>query len=256
MKKSNNHPVTNNATDKKVKKGNPKMNAKPTKELTAEQKKQLEALNERILGSLTKNYELGKALIEVKALLKGTVEKFEPYCKEHFNLAHSQVNRLMHYATTRDNIGMGDEEVYIPENTLRGLDRYPAETQMAIWEEAKKLAGEKDIPTAANVADARKKIAPKEEPKQDLKKKFHSRALNADVDLEKEKPVDVIRKADSVAKIKSVINEVVLRVELTSEERKKICEFIKTKAAEEAMALMAPKSATGKSENKGVEKVA
>ena len=256
MKKSNNHPVTNNATDKKVKKGNPKMNAKPTKELTAEQKKQLEALNERILGSLTKNYELGKALIEVKALLKGTVEKFEPYCKEHFNLAHSQVNRLMHYATTRDNIGMGEKDVYIPENTLRGLDRYPAETQMEIWEEAKKLAGEKDIPTAANVADARKKIAPKEEPKQDLKKKFHSRALNADIDLDKEKPVDVIRRADSVAKIKSVINEVVLRVELTSEDRKKICEFIKIKAAEEAMALMAPKSATGKSENKGVEKVA
>ena len=256
MKKSNNHPVTSNATEKEVKKGDSKMNAKPTKELTAEQKKQLEALNERILGSLTKNYELGKALIEVKALLKGTAEKFEPYCKEHFNLAHSQVNRLMHYATTRDNIGMGEKDVYIPENTLRGLDRYPAETQMAIWEEAKKLAGEKDIPTAANVADARKKIAPKDEPKQDLKKKFHSRALNADVDLEKEKPVDVIRKADSVAKIKSVINEVVLRVELTSEERKNICEFIKDKAAEEAMALMAPKSATKKNENKGGEKVA
>ena len=85
---------------------------------------------------------------------------------------------------------------------------------------------------------------------------FHSRALNADIDLDTDKPVDVIRRADSVAKIKSVINEVVLRVELTSEDRKKICEFIKIKAAEEAMALMAPKSATGKIENQGGEKVA
>lgn len=254
MKKATNHPVTNNATDKKVKKGNPQMNAKPTKELTEEQKKQLEALNERILGSLTKNYELGKALIEVKALLKGTTEKFEPYCKEHFNLAHSQVNRLMHYATTRDNIGVGEKDVYIPENTLRGLDRYPAETQMAIWEEAKKLAGEKDIPTAANVTDARKKIAPKEEPKQDLKKKYHSRALNADVDLEKENPVDVIRKADSVAKIKSVIGEIVPRIKMTQKDREAICELIKAKAEEEAMALMDPQSpAEG---NKSGEKVA
>ena len=255
MKKATSNHITKNATDNN-KKGNGPMNKAALKELTEDQKTQLAALNERILGSLTKNYVLGKALIEVKELLKGTVEKFEPYCKEHFNLAHSQVNRLMHYAATRDNIGMGEKDVYIPENTLRGLDKYSADVQKKIWEEAEKLAGEEKIPTSANVADARKKIAPKDEPKQDLKKKFHSRALNADVDLEKEKPVDVIRKADSVAKIKSVINEVVLRVELTSEERKKICEFIKTKAAEEAMALMAPKSATGKSENKGVEKVA
>lgn len=253
MKKATSHHVTRNATGNN-RKGNANMDKAAPKELTAEQKKQLEALNERILGSLTKNYELGKALIEVKALLRGTVEKFEPYCREHFNLAHSQVNRLMHYAATRDNIGMGEKDVYIPENTLRGLDKYSADVQKEIWAEAEKLAGKEKIPTSANVADARKKLAPKDEPKQDLKKKFHSRALNADVDLEKENPVDVIRKADSVAKIKSVIGEIVPRIKMTQKDREAICELIKAKAEEEAMALMDPQSpAEG---NKSGEKVA
>ena len=98
---------------KETKKGNKVMNATPAKELTPEQKEQLKKLSEEILGNLTRNYALGKALSEVKALLEGTAEKFEPYCRAHFGLAHSQVNRLMNYARTRDNIGMGDRDVYI-----------------------------------------------------------------------------------------------------------------------------------------------
>ena len=239
----------NPVTDNKTKKGNSKMSKTDVKELTAEQKEKLEALNERILGNLTKNYELGKALIEVKTLLKGTVEKFEPYCKDHFNLAHSQVNRLMHYAAVRDNIGLGDRDVYLSENTLRGLHKYPAETQQKIWEEAKKLAGDRNVPTAANVVDARKKIAPANDSRQgDMKKQFHSRALNIEVDLDKEKPADVIRKAENLTKAKAAIKEIIRRIELTPEEKEDICEFIKTKAEAEAMALMTPKSAEEKAE--------
>jgi len=164
---------TNNTNNKETKKGKKAMNTTPAKELTAEQKTQLQKLSKEILGNLTKNYALGKALIEVKALLEGTAEKFEPYCKEHFNLAHSQVNRLMNYAKVRDNIGMGNQAEYISENTLRGLDRFTAEIQKQIWEEAKRLAGDQKMPTTAQVQEARKKVAPKTE--QDLgdkKKQF------------------------------------------------------------------------------------
>lgn len=237
-------------TTKETTKGNANMSKATPKELTAEQKEQLEGLRQQILGLLTKNYELGKALIEVKALLAGTTVKFEPYCKKHFGLAHSQVNRLMNYAKTRDNIEVGDQNVYISENTLRGLSKYPAATQKKIWEEAVKLAGDKKIPTAAQVSDARKKVVPKDDLNpSDLKKQFHSRALDADVDLETEKPVDVIRKAENLAKTKAAIKEVIRRVELTPAEKDEICEFIKTKAAEEAMALMTPKTAEVKAEN-------
>lgn len=62
-------------------------------------------------------------------------------------------------------------------------------------------------------------------------------------------PADVIRKAENLAKAKAVIKEVIRRVELTPEEKEEICEFIKTKAEEEAMALMTPKSAEAKTED-------
>ena len=238
----------NTVTTKETTKGKANMSKATPKELTAEQKEQLEGLRQQILDLLTKNYELGKALIEVKALLAGTTVKFEPYCKKHFGLAHSQVNRLMNYAKTRDNIEVGDQNVYISENTLRGLSKYPAATQKKIWEEAVKLAGDKKIPSATQVSDARKKVVPEDDFNPgDLKKRFHSRAL--DVDLETEKPVDVIRKAENLAKTKAAIKEVIRRVELTQAEKDEICEFIKTKAAEEAMALMTPKTAEVKAEN-------
>ena len=242
--------TTNNTNNEK---GTKAMNATPAKELTQEQKEQLEKLSKQILGSLTKNYVLGKALIQVKALLEGTTEKFEPYCKEHFKLAHSQVNRLINYARVRNNIGMGNQEVYIPENMLRGLDKYTPETQKDIWEEAERMAGDR-MPTTAQVQEARKRIAPKTEQNPgDRKMQFHSRALNVQVDLEKEKPVEIIRKAENVAKIKAVIREIILRKELTEEEQKEICEFIKAKAESEAMELMTPKSAD--SEEKDTDKV-
>ena len=222
------------------------MNTSPAKELSQEQKDELKKLNEEILGNLTRNYVLGKALIRVKALLEGTAEKFEPYCRNHFGLAHSQVNRLMNYARTRDNIGMGEQDVYISENALRCLANDPAELQKKIWEEAKKLA-EGEIPTTANIKDARKQLVP--EVAEEAKKQFHSRALDADVDLDTEKPADVIRKAKNLAKAKDAIREIIQRVELTPEEKEEICEFIKTKAEEEAMALMTPKSAEAKTED-------
>ena len=252
---TNNNTNTNN-TNNTNEKGTKAMNATPAKELTQEQKEQLEKLSKQILGSLTKNYVLGKALIQVKALLEGTTEKFEPYCKEHFKLAHSQVNRLINYAKVRDNIGMGNQKVYIPENMLRGLDKYTAEIQKAIWEEAKRMAGDQ-MPTTAQVQDARKKIAPKTEQKPgDQKMQFRSRALNAQVDLENEKPVEIIRKAGDVAKIKAVIKEIIQRKELTAEEQKEICEFIKIKAESEAMELMTPKSAVSEGKDNSEVKAA
>ena len=238
--------VNNNKKGRKGKEGKTAAVNTASRELTAEQKEKLQALSERILGNLTRNYELGKALIEVKALLEGTAEKFEPYCRAHFGLAHSQVNRLMNYARTRDNIGMGDRDVYISENALRCLANAPAELQKMIWEEAKKLAEGQKIPTTENIRDARKRLVP--EVAEEAKKQFHSRALNADVDLDTEKPADVIRKAKNLAKAKDAIREVIKRVELTSEEKEEICEFIKAKAEEEAMALMTPKSAEAKEE--------
>ncbi len=245
--------TTNNNTNEK---GTKAMNATPAKELTQEQKEKLEKLSKQILGNLTKNYAQGKALSEVKALLEGTTEKFEPYCKEHFKLAHSQVNRLMNYAKVRDNIGMGDQDVYIPENMLRGLDKYTAEIQKQIWEEAKRMAGDQ-MPTTAQVQDARKKIAPKTEQKPgDKKMQFRSRVLNAQVDLENEKPVEIIRKAGDVAKIKAVIKEIIQRKELTEEEQKEICEFIKSKAESEAMELMTSRSAGSEEKDNGEEKAA
>ena len=105
------------------------------------------------------------------------------------------------------------------------------------------------MPTTAQVQEARKKIAPKTEQNPgDKKMQFRSRALNAQVDLENEKPVEIIRKAGDVAKIKAVIKEIIQRKGLTEEEQKEICEFIKAKAEEEAMALMTPKSAESKEE--------
>ena len=237
--------VNNNKKGEKGKEGKTAAVNTAPRELTAEQKEKLQALSERILGNLTRNYELGKALIEVKALLEGTAEKFEPYCRNHFGLAHSQVNRLMNYTRTRDNIGMGEQDVYISENALRCLANDPAELQKKICEEAKKLA-EGEIPTTANIKDARKQLVP--EVAEEAKKQFHSRALDADVDLETEKPADVIRKAENLTKAKAVIKEVIRRVELTPEEKEEICEFIKAKAEEEAMALMTPKSAEAKEE--------
>ena len=213
------------------------------RELTVEQFEKLQALTEQIRGDQTKNYALGKALLEVKNLLMGTGIGFENYCKKHFNIAHAHVSRLMNYARVRDNIGMGNQNVYIPENTLRGLDRYSAEIQKQIWEEAKRLAGDQKMPNTKQVQDARKKIAPKDEQNpSDMKKQFHSRALNAQVDLEMEKPVEIIRKAENVAKIKAVIKELVQRVELMPEEQTEICEIIKAKAEAEAVALMTRKS--------------
>ena len=248
--------ATNTNDKKEKKKGTKAMNATPAKELTQEQKEKLEKLSKQILGNLTKNYALGKALSEVKALLEGTAEKFETYCKEHFKLAHSQVNRLINYAKVRDNIGMGNQDVYIPENMLRGLDRYTAEIQKAIWEEAKRMAGDR-MPTTAQVQDARKKIAPKiEQNPGDKKMQFHSRALNVQVDLENEKPVEIIRKAENVAKIKAVIKEIIQRKELTAEEQKEICEFIKSKAESEAMALMTSRAADSEGKDNGEVKAA
>ena len=81
-----------------------------------------------------------------------------------------------------------------------------------------------------------------------MKKQFHSRALNIDVDLDKEKPADVIRKAENLTKAKAAIKEIIRRIELTPEEKEDICEFIKTKAEAEAMALMTPKFAEEKAE--------
>ena len=122
----------------------------------------------------------------------------------------------MNYARVRDNIGMGNQNVYIPENTLRGLDKYSAEIQKQIWEEAKRLAGDQKMPNTKQVQDARKKIAPKDEQNpSDMKKQFHSRALDIEVDLEKDKPADVIRKAENLTKAKAAIKEIVRRVELT-----------------------------------------
>ena len=82
----------------------------------------------------------------------------------------------------------------------------------------------------------------------EVKKQFHSRALDADVDLDTESPADVIRKAKNLAKARDAIREIIQRVELTPEEKEEICEFIKAKAEEEAMALMTPKSAEAKEE--------
>ena len=55
-------------------------------------------------------------------------------------------------------------------------------------------------------------------------------------------------KAKNLAKARDAIREVIQRVELTPEEKEEICEFIKAKAEEEAMALMTPKSAEAKEE--------
>lgn len=85
---------------------------------------------------------------------------------------------------------------------------------------------------------------------------FHSRALNAQVDLENEKPVEIIRKAGDVAKIKAVIKEIIQRKELTEEEQKEICEFIKSKAESEAMALMTSRSADSEGKDNSEEKAA
>ena len=85
---------------------------------------------------------------------------------------------------------------------------------------------------------------------------FHSRALNAQVDLENEKPVEIIRKAGDVAKIKAVIKEIIQRKELTEEEQKEICEFIKAKAESEAMALMTSRSADSEGKDNSEEKAA
>ena len=233
-------------TNKKGENGKAAAVTPAPRELTAEQKEKLQALSERILGNLTRNYETGKALIEVKSLLEGTAEKFDPYCRAHFGLAHSQVNRLMNYARTRDNIGMGDRDVYISENALRCLANDPAELQQKIWEEAKKLAEGQELPTTENIKEARKRLVP--EVMGEVKKQFHSRALDADVDLDTESPADVIRKAKNLAKARDAIREVIQRVELTPEEKEEICEFIKAKAEEEAMALMTPKSAEAKEE--------
>ena len=53
---------------------------------------------------------------------------------------------------------------------------------------------------------------------------------------------------ENLAKARGAIREVIQRVELTPEEKEEICEFIKAKAEEEAMALMTPKSAEAKEE--------
>lgn len=58
----------------------------------------------------------------------------------------------------------------------------------------------------------------------------------------------MIRKAENLTKAKAAIKEIVRRVELTQKEMVDICEFIKTKAEEEAMELMTPKSAEEKAE--------
>ena len=53
---------------------------------------------------------------------------------------------------------------------------------------------------------------------------------------------------ENLAKARDAIREVIQRVELTPEEKEEICEFIKAKAEEEALALMTPKSAEAKEE--------
>ena len=53
---------------------------------------------------------------------------------------------------------------------------------------------------------------------------------------------------ENLAKARDAIREVIQRVELTPEEKEEICEFIKAKAEEEAMALMTPKSAEAREE--------
>ena len=170
MKEATNTATVN--TDKKGTKGKTAAFHPALRELTAEQQEKLRALNAQILSNLTRNYELGKALIEVKGLLEGTAEKFEPYCRKHFGLAHSQVNRLMNYSRTRDNIGMGDRDVYISENALRCLANDPAELQQKVWEEAKKLAEGQELPTTENIKEARKHLVP--EVAVEVKKQFHT----------------------------------------------------------------------------------
>ena len=74
--------------------------------------------------------------------------------------------------------------------------------------------------------------------------------------VEKDKPVEIILKAESVAKIKAVIKEIIQRKELTAEEKKEICEFIKIKAESEEMELMTPKSAVSEEKDNGEVKAA
>ena len=186
--------------------------------LTEEEKKSLKHLSALINKGLRRNYSIGKALCQIKELLKGTSLKFSDYCQQNFFLASSQVNRLMEYARVRDIIGENEEKVLIPERVLRPMSQVPDQEMQTLWNKAKEQSKGK-IPTSELVAELVKPYQQGKVQSQSFEMKFHSKALGHDVDLEKTGIFELIEKAESSEKIKILIHEIHLRKPLSKEEQ-------------------------------------
>ncbi len=130
----------------------------PPKELSVQEEKRLEQLENVVAENFQTFVQVGQALSEIRdrKLYRLKAVTFEIYCKNLFDIAKSRVRELINAAEVMENLrhggGFDDEQKLLPHNErqVRPLTRLRPEQQVSAWSAAVESAPRGNI-TASHV---------------------------------------------------------------------------------------------------------
>ncbi|GAB6191120.1 hypothetical protein [Desulfocastanea catecholica] len=132
----------------------------PWKELSVQEEKRLEQLENLVVENFKTFVQVGQALAEIKErkLYRMKALTFEKYCKELFDIAKSRVRELINATDVIENLrhggGFGDDQLLLPlnERQVRPLIKLRPEQQLAVWKAAVESAPRGKV-TSSHVAN-------------------------------------------------------------------------------------------------------
>ena len=132
----------------------------PKKELSVQEEKRLEQLENVVVENFRTFVQVGQALAEIRdrKLYRLKAVTFETYCKNLFDIAKSRVRELINATDVIENLrhggGFGDEQILMPlplnERQVRPLTQLRPEQQVAVWKAAVESAPQGKI-TASHI---------------------------------------------------------------------------------------------------------
>jgi hypothetical protein len=118
--------------------------SEPVKDLSVQEEKRLEQLENVVAENFKTFVQVGQALAEIRdrKLYRMKAMTFEKYCKELFDIAKARAYELISAADVVENVRHGgrfdDEQILLPlnERQVRPLTKLRPEQQVAVWKAA------------------------------------------------------------------------------------------------------------------------
>lgn len=117
----------------------------PVKDLSVQEEKRLEQLENVVVENFQTFVQVGQALAEIRdrKLYRRKAMTFEKYCKELFDIAKSRAYELISAADVVENVRHGgrfndEQQILLPlnERQVRPLAKLRPEQQIAVWQAA------------------------------------------------------------------------------------------------------------------------